>query len=258
MIVTRAEILIAFGKAGANALTQDDRLLLDLIHPLVESTVLNYLQIKVESATYTEFLPIGNPEQDRDDNLADYEKINGRVVFVGSAPGMEFLQLRHAPVQNDSVLAVYEDIGAYGGQASGAFDPTTTLLTKGSDYFLDIDQTGVSNTGIIYRIGGVWPREPRTVKVIYTGGRTPAELNGSGGSQAGAIKLATLETLVQSYKQFKTLQKTVGALVSENIGLYSYSTYGPISAALTGLVIDIPHSAKLKLNNFYNWGRLFG
>lgn len=72
--------------------------------------------------------------------------------------GSRELLLRHPPVR--SITSVYEDSGAYYGEASGAF-ASTSLLTAGTDYCLARDNAAeneVSRSGVLLRIGGYWPR----------------------------------------------------------------------------------------------------
>ena len=98
--------------------------------------------------------------------------------------GNRELLLRQRPVQ--SVASVYLDHGGYFGEASDAF-AAATLLTEGEDFVLDLNQAGLSASGILYRIGGDWPAILSTpggqltgiqqsslgnIKVTYTAGFT--------------------------------------------------------------------------------------
>jgi len=106
--------------------------------------------------------------------------------------GTQKLLLRNRPVYPSpsgsySALAVYVDQGGYFGTASGAFD-STTLLTYGTDYTLQIDQDdGSSRSGILIRVSNYWPKptvrqqgllspfigpDTGSIKVIYTAGWT--------------------------------------------------------------------------------------
>jgi hypothetical protein len=83
-------------------------------------------------------------------------------------------------------MAVYEDENGFWGSNSSSFDPTTTLLTYGTDYAMEIDQQdGSSRSGILYKINGFWTipftyrpgvissfTGPGTgnIKVVYVGG----------------------------------------------------------------------------------------
>lgn len=101
--------------------------------------------------------------------------------------GTQELALNRFPVVVNSVT-VYEDYGGYYGQASGAF-AASTQLTSGSDFAVPITPTwgdGLNHSGIIKRIGRVWPYQhvrpighlsygkrqgvPGAVKVTYTAG----------------------------------------------------------------------------------------
>jgi len=77
--------------------------------------------------------------------------------YLGGS-GQRELILRRRPVQ--SIVSVYEDPGAYYGEASGPF-ASTTLLTAGTDYCLQRDtpagSSTISKSGILLRIGTVWP-----------------------------------------------------------------------------------------------------
>lgn len=94
------------------------------------------------------------------------------------------LLLTETPVE--SIVSIYHDPVAAGGQGSDDF-PSTTLLTAGDDYYLDRDRPGdnYSNSGIVYRVGNVWygryrrgfdqlhihrEASPRAIKATWTGG----------------------------------------------------------------------------------------
>lgn len=102
--------------------------------------------------------------------------------------GTQELRLRRRPVH--SIGSLYLDYGGYGGTPSGSF-ASTTQLTSGTDFWLvkdDLDNIyneDVSHSGIVERIGHVWPskrfrpleilghqRRPHRgcIKVTYTGG----------------------------------------------------------------------------------------
>ena len=254
MIVSMAEVLVALNKASTA--TDSELALLEMLMPLVESSLKSYIQstLKRPDVAHVEFLPIGKPDFSREDYLLDdLQKGGDEFVFAGGRAGTEILQLKHTPVIETS-LEVREDIGAYAGQAASAF-PDSTILTQGTDYWLDIDSEndGYSRTGFLYRTGA-WPAEPRSVKVTYFGGWTAADLDSD---PAGAIKLAFLETIVNEF-WFYTGRKSRsggGTLISESIGNYSYATDGSIVQDISGF--NIPPKAMQRLEPFRNYGRLF-
>lgn len=110
-----------------------------------------------------------------------------RTEFYGG-DGTPQLTLRSRPLYATPTPQVWVDENAYFGTASGAFD-STTALTYGTGFCVDIDQDDgfSSRSGILIRIGGVWPRavvrrhgllSPSrgpsfgSIKVTYTAGFT--------------------------------------------------------------------------------------
>lgn len=84
-------------------------------------------------------------------------------------------------------IQVFIDENGYYGQASGSFDPTTSALTAGADFFLKVDQPDgiTSRCAILVRVNDYWPKpyvrqqglltpfladDTGSVKVIYSGG----------------------------------------------------------------------------------------
>lgn len=252
MLCTNAEILIALGKTGTISAADQD--LLSLVKPLAESSLKQYLQQNLEYAQTVEYLPIGLPRQIPDSlpaGAGDIEFTATRALFVGGRAGSEALQLKNLPVASVG-LEVREDVGAYAGQASGAWG-SDTILTAGEDFYLDMDYEGISHTGLLFRIGQ-WPTEPRSVKVTYYGGYSATQM---GADAAGAIKLAAIETVVAAFKRAKDRQNSAGPKTSETIGVYSYSTSAQLAADANGVNHDIPYSAMMRLSPYRNFGRLF-
>lgn len=116
----------------------------------------------------------------------DLEKKERTEYYKGT--GTPYLLLRYRPVFTTPALQVYVDQQGYFGAASGAFDSSTSLLTYGSDYTLQIDQPdGTSRSAKLIRINSFWPRpyarqpgllspfltsDTGSVKVVYTAGYT--------------------------------------------------------------------------------------
>lgn len=137
--------------------------------------------------------------------------------------GTNALILRRRPVT--SISSVYVDDAGYFGFASGAF-ASSTLLTSGTDYALQIETSGSSITGILYRIGSVWPNVTLSssgdlvggpmpgignIKITYTAGysTTPSDLKLAGMSMARLIML--------------TAAHGGRSLASESLEYYSYT-----------------------------------
>lgn len=91
------------------------------------------------------------------------------------------------PSDGSTPLTVYVDQNGAFGAASGSF-ASTTMLTYGTDYCLDIDRDdGGSRSGILYRIGAAWFKptyrespylypylgpDMGSIKIVYTAGFT--------------------------------------------------------------------------------------
>jgi hypothetical protein len=266
LIVRKAEVLTMLGKAGS--ISQSDEALLDMLHPLCESAIATFLQQDLNWSQHVEYLPHGTADH-YESTLDDPDFRTSEVVLVSGRPGSTTLQLKHLPVWRFG-LEVREDIDADAGQSTGAFG-SSSVLTIGTDYFLDIDDPaaasgqasqengshlGLSRTGMLHR-RGAWPAEPRTVKVTYYGGWAASQLANRG--SASAIKLAYLRTIVASFWSVKSSQTNSGAglKASEIIGEYSYSLGGQGLASLSAGV-HVPMDAMLLLQPFRNYGRAFG
>lgn len=166
-----------------------------------------------------------------------------RLTEYYKGTGTPELVLLERPVQ--SITSIYEDDTGYYGQGSGAF-ASTTLLTEGSDYALDLKNAAISLSGIVVRLGGVWANvtargagllgaEPLpgrgNLKVTYTAGYTeiPAD-----------ITLA----IHQMVAEIRVSGPVGGGLTGEHMDYYSYSR---ASAAEQALMLT---SAKALLRSY--------
>lgn len=215
-----------------------------------------YLGYEIERSNRTEFYPRFN----RHPSYDVFVNADANLSVVDS-PGLDYLYLRGRPVLL-SGLSVYEDYGAYGGQSPGSF-PGSSLLTLGSDYYLDIWEAGVSRNGKVIRIGGTWPGLPGSIKVVYTAGYTDDELKGDltdaedyvdGSDIHRGVKLCALKAYAEltAYQQSESEgagSSGIGPLSSETIDDYSYTMNPATAEKLFGLTIDIPREAMLILGN---------
>lgn len=259
MIVRKAEILVFMGLAGK--ITPADEALLDLVHPLAESALENWLQQELQFKKHVEYFPLGQSRYDTDYTLDDVEfRTNTVILRSTNRVGTDFLALKHTPVILTG-MEVREDVYGYAGQSPNAFGEQTKL-TLGDDYYLDVDEeievdgqpVHLSRSGILRRVGG-WPVEPRSVRVSYYGGWTAKQMFGP---RAGVIKWAAMETVANAFRAAKAnngVSAGRGPMLSENIGKYSYS-YSSMFAA--NLMVDVPPHVKQKLFPFRSLGRLFG
>jgi hypothetical protein len=251
MLARKAEVLVFIGKAAT--LTAQDESLLDLIHPLAESSLHQFLQQEIGQTLHVEYLPAGEriPFGGYGNGIiADVNAAGTRAtIFPAGWQASEILQLKHLPVLL-SGLEVRENWDARANQTQTSFDGDT-VLAAGEDYWLDLaDDSGYSRTGFLRRVGG-WPAAPRSVRASYYGGWSADDMTNSGA--AGAIKFAALQTVAAGFWKAKADQKSGGAggYAGESLGKYSYS-----GAAVAGMTFDVPHDAKMKLQPFRNY-RLF-
>lgn len=148
-------------------------------------------------------IPSGDTSEDK--NLSFYnewcasliEEYLGRKgrVFLASrteyyrGTGTKRLLLKSRPVYADPTILVYFDEQGNWGASSGAFTGSTSLLTYGVDFCLDVDDVvndiPKSRSGILWNIKGDWPipswreggwlspyvaKGAGTLKVVYTAG----------------------------------------------------------------------------------------
>lgn len=165
--------------------TTGEAILLWRIQTYVESAVRSFVRHGVSQNTYVEYqrmFDIGDHETDYD----LFELIGDKVYSgVGGTQYGEFLQLNNGFVR--SVSDVREDYSAEFGQGSGDFG-SSTVLTAGIDYKIELDKDGMSRSGRLIRINRPWSSKPGTIKVTYVAGFTPAELD----DQYAHVKLAIL------------------------------------------------------------------
>lgn len=141
---------------GINPQDPQEDALLNILMVQASSAIEEWCNRTFQQATYTEFY---------------------------SGDGTPELALNQRPVS--SVASIYLDDNGWWGQSSNAFG-STTLLTQGTDYALEIDQPdGSSRCGLVQNINGYWPRpicvQPNlispfpgvgngNIKVTYTAG----------------------------------------------------------------------------------------
>lgn len=139
-----------------------------------------------------------------------------------SGDNTRWLPLKRKPVR--SLTSVYLDDTGYWGQGSNAFS-ADTLLTAGTDYALKLDDGAVSQSGLVLRIGGVWPRPAG----LLAGQLTPVN-----GQSTGNIKVTYACGYAPLPDQYQLamhqycaivmrLRKTGADIQSETFDYYTYN-----------------------------------
>ena len=192
----------------------DDAELLWMIQRFVESAARKFVRHGITRQSYTEYHRKTNigPNDSYGTVSGEYELIGDRVYSPSrmNTHG-DYLQLDNGFVR--SVASVYEDYSAEFGQGSGDF-PASTLLTAGTDYAIELDESGLSKSGRLIRINRGWSTNPGTIKVTYTAGFAPSELDG----EWSHLKLALLHDIAEAFNEARS-QKSggYGALKKEVI-----------------------------------------
>lgn len=255
-ITTPAEILTFLGK-GANA-TDAEWGLVNMLQPMAESAVRTFLGYEVVQNTYTHLLPdIDLFSISQHDIGQPIDVVNNRISYAFPGPPV-ILQVPQIPLR--AVTSLYADYSALGGQGPNTDFPSNTLQVQGTDYYVDFDSldtgsitTGISWTGHLRRWIGVWPARQRCIKITYTAGITPDELDGKTAfpvRRVTDIKYAALLTCAAAYHEAKAWQGNgigaTGPIVSEKIGDAAF-TYHDSIAQITAMQTQIPWKAQLLL-----------
>lgn len=265
-ICAPAEVLAALGKASTA--TEDDYGLLNMLLPLVDSAINAYLGWVVLQTTYTALLPDWDMY-----SVADYQAwpygepvdaISNRISY-GYPMVPQILQVPNIPLR--SVTSLKADFSSAGGQNASDFS-SGTLLTLGTDYYLDFDapaingtvpySSGVSWTGHIRRwLGGIWPARMRSAQVVYTAGVTPDELDSVTAfpiRDVRTIKHAAIIAAMMAYKELKAWgggsTGTSGPVIAERLADYSVTYSEAAILAAIGMQNTLPFKVQMLLQPF--------
>jgi hypothetical protein len=140
-----------------------------------------------------------------------------------SGTNTQRLALRRRPVS--AVTSVKLDSNGQFGLVAGSFGSTTTL-TAGVDYSLDVDQgSAVSSSGVLFRINGVWPMIARAgvphrvnVEVSPAFGNLLVAYTAGFAAVPEDVKYAAAMVV----QQMRISLRHGGMLQSETIGDYAY------------------------------------
>jgi hypothetical protein len=214
-IVARAEYLTWLGIAGS--VTDHEDGLLAMVVPQIERSVKRFLGYSIEqpSTDYVHYLPRAGRGADEDPTIM-YIDVHGDRVQTATVGGVsEYGQLQLPEIPVRSVTEIREDASAYGGQGPNDF-PASSVLTAGTDYFIDYTESGLCMSGIVKRINAYWPTRARTVMATYMAGYTQDELTTG---IACDIKLAVLTMIQRLFGRRGATTK--GDIKSERLGDYS-------------------------------------
>ncbi len=200
MICEEQEIL-AFLDLATTA-SDHDRTMVAVLQPAVEQLVKEFLGYSVEQAAHTLFLPLTDsqievgPLSEIATGIPDYEVSGGVAYPQGVSGPKESMDLWSPEVPIRSVASLYSDSGAYAGSGDSDF-AAGSLLTEGTNFWVDWDKSGICRSGRIVRIGSAWPRRKGTVQVTLTAGYTAVELTTG---IASGIKLAVLNAVRDEFR----------------------------------------------------------
>jgi len=242
--------------------------MLTILHPIAEGAVRKYLGYDPEQKSHTERLPRQLKSGGPGFYANDVVDIVGSTAVWKSSVGGDTLQLTHIPLR--AITTVHVDTSARFGDASGAF-PDSTLWTQGDDYWVEWEDEHLCLGGMLYSYAN-WPFETGTIKVVYTGGYSAAELAGnqSANDSAGGVYtnesidatgiahavLVTIAHAIHTWQQLKKDSRVgfvPGTIQSERLGDYSY-TLGPGSANIAGAATSLPSEAEQLLQPFLHYG----
>lgn len=222
---------------------------------------------RLGTAVFTEYLPSAGRFVDEVD-LADYSiGSNGTVTPLDQPSGSSVLQLTHTPVAL-SGLVIYEDRSGYAEQGDTPYG-AESLLTEGTDYYLDCDVAGVSTSGRVHRVNSSWSTDPRSIKATYYGGPAVAEANSLAGSFLEIYQEVVTACVLHNYSFWKQQQTSFASgnsgLIeqSESIGKYRKSLGSPRGTTAGGRSFTFGSAAELvpdalaaPLSSFVNLGAL--
>lgn len=176
------------------------------------------------------------------DGPPEYQDIVGDTVYMGRGSqdnAGHLLQLDNGFVR--SITEIREDPDARFGQASSAF-AASTALTAGTNYFLELDRSGLSRSGVVHRVNGQWSIAPGTIRITYVAGLTKAEL----ADEWAYVKSALLEDMQVKFMSLRSQRSAGGGPLKKE----SYAgdvTYEYAVSAGGGSICELSEGARAKL-----------
>ena len=244
-IIDLGEAKAVIGRA--TTCTDRDNELINLLLPMAEANLEKYLNFVVVQKTFTEFYP-------HDEELSVYDDDDDDLVYVGDKVYVDrggvrgrLLNLNNVPVR--SITSVNEDAEGFFGQVAGSF-AASTLLTSGTDYYLALQESGISWSGALWRRAANWPVQLGSIKVVYVAGFTAAEL----ADDYADIRWGALRTFSDLWSRSKALHagQRSDAIGSESIGGGVSASY--VNEQLMGL--PVPDDVANKLHHYLSYDNL--
>lgn len=189
---------------------------------------------------------ISNEYQRRDDITVyapgEEVEIVGDVVYVtrdGGCNDGHILQLDNGFVR--SVSDLREDLAAVFGQGGSDFG-SSTALTVGTDFYIELDAAGISKSGRLIRKLGNWSSRPGTIRITYVAGLTADELN----DEYSFVKLALLEDMQVKFNSMLSQRSSGGGPVKKEVYHGDYTIEYAVSSMSQSLMSLSP-GAQAKL-----------
>ena len=258
MIASLAEARTYLGLNGA--ISDSDLGLLNLVHAGAHAAVRKYLRYDPEyKSERTEYYP--RLDDRPRDGAGVWDSDGAKAYWKPAASDQgDVLIVQHLPLRQ--VRQIYLDENARFGTAPGGAWPASSLLVEGTDFYPEYEQSGVCLSGSIRKVAGGWPSTPGSLKVVYECGYTSEELNGEAGVfDARSLKEGVLLSCERAFKTRKLQQKqtragwVAGALTSEKLGSYSYSTDGQ-SSRFFSLAAYLTPETKECLDPYRHYGMM--
>lgn len=191
-------MLTQFGdlKAYLNVSTTTEDTYLAILQTGVEEAFKGLCDFRIEQNNYTEYYDGNNTTK---------------------------IPLRQVPVI--SVASVYLDSQGYYGQGANAF-PSTTLLTAGTDYYVQYDGfDGTSMSGILVRINTIWPGMFQRKGGDLTASRVFGQGNIKVTYSAGykIIPADVQQAIFEACKELRFRRRQYGPITGESLAEYSYT-----------------------------------
>lgn len=243
-IVSLGEVLsyLGYGTTGTDAIVGQ----LQSLKRKAEAAVRKFMGCGVRRATYTHYLPRGNPFDLRNSaKLLSQDGWSQRRTYLGPD-----IVLPQYPVR--SITSIHEEENGNFGQTSGAFG-SDALLTEGTDYTWPIDAEGFSKVGMVYRLDQQWLAEPGSIKVVYVAGWTKHELHGDTDEEikdASPIQQAVLRTIREYWSDKQQAEAGAdgapGPIKAESLADYSVQ----YDTSAGGVGIHLPDEVKDELRGY--------